>query len=606
MIGGSDLFKKLQFHFKLFIGLASILFALLVVSSGLFYFYTGSIVETNIVSNQQHTVQKIQEQLDLVLTEMDNLTISVNASDYVMNTLKNITDLGEENYFDKYPRVSEELRNYLFSLTAIKTLKGRISIISKYSDYMDFSNRLDTQDITKHDVRNLDFFKEGMNTEQFKFFLPPHLDEWSLNGQSVFSIVRPLRDSNYEIQGLIEVSFNLDILMRLFEINNQTKELKGIIIDSNQQVIYNNLDLTDEYKWLFHDSLINEKYGNYEVRNPQDGKSYVVAFYKPENYNWTILLLEDLAMINKPIFILRSLTIISYLLLFIIFIVILYFYTNSITRPIRSLKKSVMSVNTDNLRLKLNFSQGNELTLLAQAFQDLLDEVKGSIDLMTASQAREMDAHMLALQAQMNPHFLYNTLAVIGAYGIKKGNIEVMQMCADLSDMLRYTIDLDNGQTKIKSEIGHVEKYLKLMSRRFESYLHYHIDVEEALMDIPIPKLTLEPIVENVFRHAFKDMDPPWVLNVKGYVKEQRWYIDIEDNGNGFNTIALEELTSSLVKENGYFKPEHFNRKKSSGGLGLMNTFMRLNLFYNGKETIAFFNTAEGGAIIRISGPMTI
>ncbi|CAK4868799.1 unnamed protein product [Aphanomyces euteiches] len=204
----------------------------------------------------------------------------------------------------------------------------------------------------------------------------------------------------------------------------------------------------------------------------------------------------------------------------------------------------------------------------------------------------------------MNPHFLYNTLAVIGAYGIKKGNDEVMQMCADLSDMLRYTIDLDNGQTKISTEMAHVEKYLKLMSLRFEHYLDYHIDLDESLLNAPIPKLTLEPIIENVFRHGFKDVEPPWVLKVKGYVKERRWYIEIEDNGNGFKAASIEQLETSLREEGDFMNPGHFTQSKANGGMGLINTFMRLHYFYKGEETIEFFNAASGGAIIRIGGPM--
>ncbi|QGQ94469.1 sensor histidine kinase [Paenibacillus psychroresistens] len=597
------MFKKLQFHYKLFIGFSLIIFAILIVSSGLFYFYTGSIVETNIVETQQQTAQKIQEQLELVLSQIDNLTISVNASDFIMNLLENMPDEGEANYFDKFPRVSEELRNYLFSLTALKPLKGRISIISKYADYMDFSNRPDTQNITKNDVRQLDFVKEGMKTEQFKLFLPPHPDEWSNKG-TVFSVVRPLRNNNYEIQGLIEVSYNVEALERLFQFKNQSQVLKGVVIDANQQVIYDNFQLGNDKSWLLNTRLASDAYGNYEVKNPQDGKAYVVTFNKPANYDWTILLLEDLTVIQKPIFILRSLTIISYLSIFTIFIIILYIYTKNITRPIRSLKKSVISVNMDSLRLKLNLAQGNELTLLAQAFQDLLDEVKGNMNLMVESQAREMSAHMLALQAQMNPHFLYNTLAVIGAYGIKKGNDEVMQMCADLSDMLRYTIDLDNGQTKIRTEIAHVEKYLKLMSLRFEHYLEYNIDIDESLWDMPIPKLTLEPIIENVFRHGFNDVEPPWVLTVKGYIKERRWYIEMKDNGNGFEAASIEQLKVSLKEGNDFLNPQHFTQSKANGGMGLMNTFMRLHYFYKGEETIEFFNAAEGGAIIRIGGPL--
>jgi two-component system, sensor histidine kinase YesM len=314
-------------------------------------------------------------------------------------------------------------------------------------------------------------------------------------------------------------------------------------------------------------------------------------------------MLEDNADFERPITILRTMTWVTYFSIFAIFLIILYIYTRNITRPIRSLKKSVLSVNMDSLRLRLKTGQRNEITLLAQAFQDLLNEVKGTMDLMVESRSREMSAHMLAMQAQMNPHFLYNTLAVIGAYGIKKGNIEVMQMCADLSDMLRYTIDLDNGQTTLRSEVIHMQNYLKLMSLRFENDLQVEIDMDEALMEVPIPKLTLEPLVENIFRHAFMDVEPPWILKLKGTVGNGRWTIAIKDNGRGFGAEAIRQLKHKMDEDRYLLQTGDF-LDKSKGGIGMINTFMRLRIFYKGEETIEFYNSTQGGAIIVIGGPI--
>ncbi|NOU77028.1 HAMP domain-containing protein [Paenibacillus sp. LMG 31458] len=601
--GVKSLFKGMQFQFKLFISFSVLTCVLLSVSTGLFYFYTGSIVEKNVVVTQQHTVQKIQEQLDLLLAQIDNMTISVNSSDMIMNVLENIPEIPDENYFDTYPKISEEIRNYLFSLTALKPLNGRISIVSKYHDFLDFSNQSDTQNITKSDVRKFAFVKEAMQTDRYKFFLPPHQDEWTSKGKSVFSVVRPLRSTNYEIQGLIEVSYNLEQIDRLFEVEGNSRVLQGAIFDQNQTLIYHNFNIDSSGDWLHDDNLDTANYGNYKVKNPESHRNYLVTFNKLAAVDWSMLLLEDNADFERPIIILRTMTWVSYFSIFAIFLIILYIYTRNITRPIRSLKQSVLSVNMDSLRLRLKTGQRNEITLLAQAFQDLLDEVKGTMDLMVESRSREMSAHMSAMQAQMNPHFLYNTLAVIGAYGIKKGNIEVMQMCADLSDMLRYTIDSDNGKTTLRSEVIHMQNYLKLMSLRFETDLQVEIDMDEALMEVPIPKLTLEPLVENIFRHAFMDVEPPWVLKMKGTVRNGRWAIEIKDNGRGFGAGAIRQIKHKM-EEDRYLLQSGDYFDKSKGGIGMINTFMRLRLFYKGNETIEFYNSDQGGAIVVIGGPI--
>ena len=142
-----------------------------------------------------------------------------------------------------------------------------------------------------------------------------------------------------------------------------------------------------------------------------------------------------------------------------------------------------------------------------------------------------MKAHMLALQTQMNPHFLYNTLSVIGAFGQMKGNVEVTQMCADLSKMLRYTVELKENNTRIEMELAHITSYLKLMRMRFDGILEYYINVDESILDIICSQTDIEPIIENIFKHGFVDINPPWYVWIEGFIEAGKWYIKISDNG---------------------------------------------------------------------------
>ena len=204
----------------------------------------------------------------------------------------------------------------------------------------------------------------------------------------------------------------------------------------------------------------------------------------------------------------------------------------------------------------------------------------------------------------MNPHFLYNTLAVIGAYGQRKGNTEVAVMCADLSQMLRYTVDFVNKDTDIESEIKQVEIYLKLMIKRFEGFLNYKIDVDPVLNEIKVPKLILQPIIENAFRHGFIDVEPPWEVKVEGEVRDKYWYISISNNGRWFDSEVEKAIKSNFEDARRNSLEESYSVDFANGGLGLINTFMRLNIFYNGMEYIEFANLPEKGVVIIIGGPL--
>jgi two-component system, sensor histidine kinase YesM len=596
------LWKSMQFQSRLFLSLAFFALTVMLLVTMAFYLYTEQLVKKNLVEAQDHTAQKVQEQLDALLTQADNISISVNASDLVMNLLQSIPEQGSDNYFDVNRKVSEEVHNYLFSITALKPMHGRISLVSKYGDFVDFSNLLDSQFVTKLFVRKLAVFERAMSTNEYKFFLSPHQEDWSSNGKQVFSIVRPLRDTNYKVQGFVEVSYYATMWDAIFQ-TMDAGNLQGAVLDANNQIIYNNTPSLITESWL---SATIPAGGNLHkdtiVRNPLNAKDYIVNVNSLVNTDWKVLLIKDMTVLERPIRVLRNITVMFYTLVLIIILSLLYLYTRSVTKPIRQLKKSVLAIDMESLRLRNTSRQKNEIALLGQAFQDLLDEVKQSINRTMEAHTRETKAQMLALQAQMNPHFLYNTLAVIGAYGLKKGNRDVMQMCANLSDMLRYTVVWDEGKATVRDELHQSENYLKLMAYRFESALQYTIDCDQVLAVMQIPKLSIEPLIENAFEHGFVDVEPPWILQVKGSLQGGRWQIEVMDNGRGFDADVLVNLRRQMLLLNPETIGTFFEQQNSAGGIGLMNTYARLYLIYGDEVLFKVDNLPQGGAVVRVGG----
>ncbi|UKS24637.1 histidine kinase [Paenibacillus sp. HWE-109] len=604
------MFKSLRLQNKIFVYFS--LFAFIIVSAInlLFYYYAESFVEGNAVTNKQQTTQKIQEQLDSMLEGMDKLSISVNASNYIMDTLARIPLSKNNNYFDENPGVSSQIKNILLSYTALQPLKERISLISKDGDYIEISNKMNSQQVTKEFIRRMPEFQEWMNSDMYKIWIPLHPDYWSADADLEISLVRPLRD-NYQVLGLVVVSFNISELDRITSFRNAQSSSQILLCDGNQKVIYARVSPfpKEQISCLKPEaSEKNENTVNHELwkLNNETFMAFTVGLSK---VNWSLMLLDDESSFHKPILYLRYSTFSIYLIALCIILGLLYYYIGMVTRPIRRLKESLANFDMENLILhSTRLHTKNEIVLLGQAFQDLLDKLRDSIIVVDQANQREMAAHMNALQAQVNPHFLYNTLTVIGAYGKSKGNDEVMDMCTALSDMLRYAMKFGEKETVLIFELQNVDNFLKLMAKRYASLFTYTLDVDPSLNMLPVPKLFLQPIVENAFHHAFKEKDPPWEIEVKGAIENNRWWIHIADNGTGINLERLSHLLEIIqAMSQNPITPFSMNASaelhdSEGSGIGLQNVFARLFLFYKGDISIHIERLEGSGTLIRLGG----
>lgn len=585
------MFNKLRFQHKLFIFISIILFVILLISGNVFYWYTVSILKDNISNIQTQTTQKLQEQLDDMLYDMDRQAISINSSNYIMDMVKDIP-YTSENFFDANPNINNRLRAALFSYTSLEPLKGRISIITRYMDYTDLNNKLDNQIVTKDYVRGIDRIKEIMASDKYKEYLPPHQDDWTDNIDTVFSVVRPLRD-NYGVYGVVEINRRIEELDKLFEFREQNNTQIGIILDDKYSPIYSN-----KKEHPFNDHLIGRdidgKIGSFIFED-----KYICTYSRLENVDWTIVLIEDMTTMNKPVMRLKIIIITTYIIAFIAILCVVYLLSKHLSKPLGNLKAAIVNIDMDDLRINHD-TTNDEVTVLQFAFQDLLDEIKQSQVEILEAKTREAHAHLLALQAQLNPHFLYNTLAVIGAHGQKKGNIEVVKMCANLSNMLRYSADMCDKVT-LSKEVMQIKCYLDIMNNRFRGLMNYEMDLGDVDLDeITVPKLTIQPIIENCFNHGFKDIEYPWKISLKFYTEHSNWVLRISDNGKGFNQQALENINNQIEHIQGSYHT--ITEHAQSVGIGMLNTFVRLHIYCKGKEKISIYN--ENGAVVEIGGPL--
>ncbi|MGO4275617.1 sensor histidine kinase, partial [Paenibacillus sp. TAF58] len=243
----------------------------------------------------------------------------------------------------------------------------------------------------------------------------------------------------------------------------------------------------------------------------------------------------------------------------------------------------------------------NEIELLHRAFMKMFTRINNATNEIIQARSSEAEAHFLALQAQMNPHFLYNSLMCISAAGQEIGSQKIKLMCAQLSDLLRYVTSIDNNAIKIRDELNHAELYLQFIKWRYEERFDYSIHVDERILDLHVPKLIIQPLLENCLNHGLMKIRAPWRVEVSGiFLSDHHWVLEIKDNGNGFQDDELELIRERLLSVDRSLSEGKLDNRLEVGGMGLMNIYTRMKLIY--KETAVFelYNHAAGGAVVKI------
>jgi two-component system sensor histidine kinase YesM len=291
-------------------------------------------------------------------------------------------------------------------------------------------------------------------------------------------------------------------------------------------------------------------------------------------------------------------------------LVIIALMSVGLTRSIRKLTKRVRQISaksvfstdgvaTQELTATVTSPSDHETHELEQAFNSMMLRLQDSVMNETTLREGTLQAQLSALQAQINPHFIYNTLNIISAKSMESGNFDVIEICDQFAQLLRYSTDTRAQTAAISEEIDNVRNYLLLAKARYEDYLEYTIDVPDDLGSIAVPKLTLQPIVENALTHGFDGKNVLRKLSVSGHVDQGQLILEIRDNGTGFSEEMLQNLRGRIAD----IQSGQRSIEKTGGHIGLVNTYLRLYYYSNGAIRMAMRN--EEGAVVTITIPVS-
>lgn len=421
-------------------------------------------------------------------------------------------------------------------------------------------------------------------------------------GSRFLSVCSVYQSNFYKPQGVIEVKHSISSLTkRIRKVDTGIYNEKIYIFDTGGNAIYAP-EGSGDLRTLF-EAASSADIAEDSPHHLMYGKDQHLFVQKSSYSGFTTVIATGNKDLYRPMVDYVKANILIFFVFVILVLILSYVVSKIITIPIMKMYSGISGMYTkeeDVLSGSLERIDTNiiELDTLYNAVVDMHDRAQASMNREISLNRLRLQSEILALQSQMNPHFLYNSLATISAMADEGMNSEVTRMCQTMSRILRYISSNKEPLVSIRDDCAHARDYLECMKMRYGDDLVYEIDIPDKMQDMMIPKLCLQLIVENSIKYATKSVKPPWKIRISGKCTGIYWEIAVSDNGPGFTPEDIKELDRKIEEVNATdLLPD-----LEINGMGLMNIYIRFRTLYKGKHIFRVSNDAAGGAVVTIGG----
>ena len=546
--------------------------------------YTNSSIYENSVMYTQTIIGQLNQNIDSYISYMDNIASLVAGSGDAYKYL--YSESGTDNislkeYNQCRQRLTEQFKTILKGRSDIRNIgivrreNGSSSLFNNGMSIRNQNLKLDTQHWYADAVGKYDHYN----------LTSSHVQN-VISGERpwVITLSRGIRNYTGEgdSDGVVFIDLNYSAISELCTQNSVGTKGYVFILDQNGNIVYHpqQQQLYNELQTENISLIMNAKTDVVTAGKGDDEKIYALSH--SETTGWTIVGCMNMSELLKNSRKARSIYVLVALGLIAIALVISSEIARNITSPIQKLRDSMKRVQKgDFSAAEIEVYSDNEIGSLTRSFNVMTHKIQDLMAQNIQEQEQKRKIELKALQSQINPHFLYNTLDSIIWMAEGKKNEEVVLMTASLARLLRQSISIENELVTIGQEIEYVRSYLTIQKMRYKDKLEFEINVDPRITHAQIIRLVLQPIVENAIYHGLKYKESKGMLKVHGYELGERIIIDITDDGVGMDEETLKHI---------------YDKHKvnyHSNGVGVYNVQQRLVLYY-GKEYGIIYHSEKG------------
>ncbi|RDW16015.1 signal protein [Oceanobacillus arenosus] len=590
-------FHKLNLFQRLLIYFTVIIIFSIVVVSVTTYLKSSKAIENQVSIYLKQIVSNVNLQIDDYLGNYELATLPLVTNEEVKTFVEGrlVDNYGK---YMNYMEIKSQMNETIIERPEIE----QIYLMEGNGHYI---VSRDTSSLTPID----EFYQElnELTSDSGTIFIYPRIS----NDELVITMARKIRGmTTWEPKGILAVDLNASRLIRSWgEINLEDNSFFMIVDDKGKIIYHPEIDyigqeMIQPIKEQLDGSLHHNFYADWN-----DERTFF--YFNTSDYtDWKLVLAIPATKLFQPISGIRTTVFVSGGLALLIALVFAQHFIRKIVKPIRMIESTMKKVEKGKWELASEPEGNDEISSLVKNYNKMVNRLSFLVDRVykaelenqkaeIMSQRRELERRKVefqALQSQINPHFLYNTLGTINSYAIFKEIDEVSEMTEALANMFRYSTKNLEIAT-MEDELSHVGDFLIIQQHRWQKKFPLDIDMEDHLLHSKIVKLSLQPLVENAIEHGFQTITDSSKVTIKGEVSGTTLFISVIDNGVGIEQVRLTQLREQLENEQLHYKIDQ--------GIGLLNVSKRTKLLFGEEYGIEIFSEVNKGTTVMMSVPYT-
>ncbi|MEK3879859.1 MULTISPECIES: sensor histidine kinase [unclassified Paenibacillus] len=587
---------KITFRYRLLASYILLIAIPLLVLGALFYRTSLKIITEQAQKNVYEIVRKNNEVMDTKLRIVDQNSMSLFLDKDLFRIFNQLDPANEAELFAADRQVTAVLG---------KTFSQNQDIFAYqlWTSYFTFGQPLPQGEPTQSDIYRMARQAGGklvwIPTYEFaSMFNQPYLQSGNLEFRFLFSATRLLdftylsntklakMDAGVE-RPVLAISFKSEVLKSLYA-DSLPGNSRYMVLDPQDRVVASSEpgQVAQIYKEAGLDKLQRENSGARRMK--LDGEAVIVCFDRSEVTGWmSVVWIPEAGLVSSFVPVIRTSITVLAVVMGIVALVFAFFIAGKITKPIKRLLSAMKSVGEGDFQTRVDVVSHDEFGILTQRFNRMNDRIHLLVTENYEIKLKEKEAEIQALNMQMHPHFLYNTLNVMNWTAIENDQQELSRMLVCLSNMLHYTSRKTWDAVPLSEEMSWMSNYFYIMSIRFEDKFTVEYDMDPRLLEYDVPRLLFQPFVENAILHGFDRTESGGIIGIRGWINGRTRHYEVADNGRGMSAETVHRILY-----------------QKSSSVGIKNTIDRIQMTYGGEYGISIFSTPGTGTKVVITLPL--
>lgn len=571
-------FKKRTIKTNLIITLISVSLLPAIIINIFYYVRMNNFIEKKVQSYYSEIIKQTSEQISFLYSQVEIAERQLINSAITTGIFENYNEMTAEEKLIAIRQIEQSLQNVRRSFSIINNL-----YLIRNNNYIFTSSTI----TGKNKLLEKKWIKELRNEKYNEKIIPTHISDYSnkmlgVKNDKVISFVKSIKgiESNRVI-GILQIDLNYSEIKKIVEslsLNDQsymviTDQANNIIYSSDENYLGQKLD--QEKRKQILESLGIHNNGHNRLK-----ESMITDYHIPES-NWAITGVISTADIDNEFKQLGKISWIITIITIFVSLLLSYLLSYEVLRPISRLINNMKKVGEGRLDIKVPDTKNRDLQVLTDSFNTMVNKVDQLMKNVRQKEEEKLKAELKALQSQINSHFLYNTLNSIKWMALMVKADDIANAIVSLVKILEYTSRNVERIVSVGKEIDFIKDYVYVQQMRSGDHIQVFYDIDERLSDYMMLKLTLQPIVENAFLHAFNDKDKGEII-IKGELLSDYIIFQIKDNGSGIQIKNQDKLT----------------------GVGIDNVRTRIKLNFGDKYGLKINSKLGDGTQIKIFLPI--